>query len=279
MIPPIPPPDAPGAPAVQLQEKGRPDHGQGRQPGGDIVRPVVQLGGGPAEMQISVVLVAHHGIHGVDGLIEEAARRAEEGHPEEGGHHPVGGVLRHGLYGGLDHLLLGQFFRVPAHQHADLAAAGGKALGFETGHHLLRLRHEAPGGEALPAEEGAHSEVGPGMDPPSKIQQQKARAGADQGHRKGHDPARGPLPLGGLREAGPKPFFEKGDELTHEHHGMGGAQGVPQQAVQPEAREDGQGGEAVEAHPAPPPVQRSESRLTGRIFPRTAASSRSWRLF
>ena len=74
MIPPIPPPDAPGAPAVQLQEKGRPDHSQGRQSGGDVVRPVVQLGGGRLHgIEEDVVQAQRHGhqIGGGDIIPEE----------------------------------------------------------------------------------------------------------------------------------------------------------------------------------------------------------------
>ena len=69
------------------------------------------------------------------------------------------------------------------------------------------------------------------MDPPGKMQQEKADAPAHQGHDQSHDGPRRPFPPGRFGEPWAELFFKKSDELAHEHHGMDAAQGVPQQAI------------------------------------------------
>ena len=71
------------------------------------VRNVVEAGARPAKLPVHARFVADHRIEGVDGLVGERAGGTEQRSVKHGGHHPVAGVLRHGLDGGPAHTGLG----------------------------------------------------------------------------------------------------------------------------------------------------------------------------
>ena len=77
-----------------------------RQPRGKIVQHIVQLRGEAAEIQIFIVLIAHHGIQSIYRLIEKAQNRAADGQKKQGSHHAVGGIFRHRLHCRLGYALL-----------------------------------------------------------------------------------------------------------------------------------------------------------------------------
>ena len=121
-LPRVATPDAERTLPVEAQEHGRNAHEEGADARRDEVADIIEAGGRGAEVLILVVLVADHGVHGVDGLIEPATGHAENHHEQEGCDHPVGSILRDRLDRRLRDTGHVQTLRVTAHDHRDRIA-------------------------------------------------------------------------------------------------------------------------------------------------------------
>ena len=99
----------PGAAAAATAAR----HAQQRrgEPGGNIVGQVVDAGRGPAELDVTVVLMAEHRIQRVDGAIDHRADGPGDQGPEERGGHAVDGALGHAFHGRPHDARLVELFR------------------------------------------------------------------------------------------------------------------------------------------------------------------------
>ncbi len=79
---------------VEPQKHGGDTHEEGTDARRDEIADIVEAGSRGAEVLILVVLVADHGVHGVDGFIEPATGHTENHHEQERCYHPVGSILR-----------------------------------------------------------------------------------------------------------------------------------------------------------------------------------------
>ena len=153
--------------------------------GGQEIASVIQQGCCPAKVQVFVVLVAHHGVHGVHRLVAHAAHRTQQGRPQQGRQNAVGGVFRHGLHISGQHLFLCQLVRIPANYHADRTAAILQRAPLQGMDHLHGLRPQGLSGQDLPADH--HLQHGPQhrMDQACRPQHQP-RGKARQAHHQDH---------------------------------------------------------------------------------------------
>ena len=199
-------------------------------------------------MAVPVILVAHHAVHGVDGLVGQRQGRAAQQHVEQRRGHPVGEVLRHRLHRRLGHLLRRQRLRIPAHDAADGLPGPGQIALFQPLIYPHALLRQPLQGQGLPAPDGLQQEPRRRMEPPG----QTARAAADrpcpQGQRRRQDAAGLPLPLRRLWEAGPQLLFQRVNGLAHADHRMGHPVRVRQQQVQGKAAQ----GRCEMGHTLPP---------------------------
>ena len=79
MVSAVPPPDFKCVFAAHSGDQaGRRRKGQAGKPRRNIIDQVIQLCRRTAEIQVFLVLITNHGIHGVDCLIKEAANRTEK---------------------------------------------------------------------------------------------------------------------------------------------------------------------------------------------------------
>ena len=106
-----------GTPGSRHGEAGKrrcQHHEEPGEPCGEPVDQIVKAGRGPAEPEVAVVLVPHHGVEGVDRLVGKGQHRPSQHEAAEGGDHPVGGIFRHRLHRGPPDLRLIQVRRVPS---------------------------------------------------------------------------------------------------------------------------------------------------------------------
>ena len=263
---PIPPENPPGVAAVVAAGRRPQAHQYPGDPGGDQVEQIVQPGRRPAKIEVFVVLVAHHGVHGVGGLVEHAQGRAADGQEEQRGDHPVGGVLRHRLHGGLGHPRLVQPVGVPAHDHGHGPAGGGEIPRLQGLIDPSALHPEGLGGQQLVADQRLHPQGQPGAHLGTAPQQQGGNAGGDaQGQRHQHH-AGGQFAPGCLGEDPPQDLLQPGDQCPDGPHRVGGPVGIPQQEIQAEAQQQGQQMGYAPAHSPFSPLYSSRmvsSRVSG----------------
>ena len=151
MLSPVPPPDAISRGRVLPQKECRRDQKQGRKARGKEICRVVQLRRNTAEVEVALVFVAHHTVHGVDGLIAQGKRRAAEHHPEKRGDHPVGEILRHGLHRRAGDPLGAEAFGIAPDDAGDGPAGSVQALMLQGVLYAHGLVPQVLDGEGLPA--------------------------------------------------------------------------------------------------------------------------------
>ena len=263
---PVPPENPPGVAAVVAAGRRPQAHQHPGHAGGDQVEHIVQPGRRPAEVEVFVVLVAHHGVHGVHRLVGHAQGRAADGQEDQRGDHPVGGVLRHRFHGGLGHPRLVQPFGVPAHDHGHGIPGGGEITRLQGLVDLSALHPEGLGGQQLVADQRLHRQGQPGAHQGAAPQQQGGHAGGDaQGQRHQHH-AGGQLAPGCLWEDPPQNLLQPGDQCPDGPHRVGGPVGIPQQQIQAEAQQQGQQMGYAPAHNPFSPLYSSRmvsSRVSG----------------
>ena len=255
----VPPPDAPGVFRVEARQARRRDPQQGRQPGGQEVGRVVQMGRRPAKVDVALVLVAHHAVHGVHRLIGQAQGRAPDQQVEQGGRHPVREVFGHRLDGGFRHSFGGEGGGVPPHDPADGFAGGGQVVPGQLGIHLAALVGQAAQGQRLPAPQQFQRKARRRVQPVSQRHGQRRHRKRAQGQRRRQHPAGRPFPCRRGREQPAQQLFQRRDGPAHPHHRVRHPGGVGQQQVQPEAPQHRQGGQ----HPASPARRASLVYWTG----------------
>ena len=263
---PIPPENPPGVAAVVAAGRRPQAHQYPGDPGGNQVEHIVQPGRRPAEVEVFVVLVAHHGVHGVHRLVGHAQGRAADGQEEQRGDHPVGGVLRHRLHGGLGHPRLVQPVGVPAHDHGHGPAGGGEIPRLEGLIDLSALHPEGLGGQQLVGDQRLHPQGQPGAHLGTAPQQQGGHAGGDAQGQRHQRHAGGQLAPRRLGEQPPQDLLQPGDQRPDGPHRVGGPVGIPQQEVQAEAQQQGQQMGRAPAHNPFSPLYSSRmvsSRVSG----------------
>ena len=240
MLFPIPPEDPPGVLPVVARRRAAQAHEHPGDAGGEKVERVVQPRRRPAEVEIAVIFVAHHGVHGVDRLVEHTQGRAAQGQEDEGGDHPVGGVLRHGLHRRLGHAGLVQPLGVPPHNHGHGVPRAGQVSGLEGLVHLVALVPQGLGGQQLIAQQRLRRESQPGAEQAAPPQQQGGEAGWNGDGERHQRRAAGQLAAGGLGKEPPQKLLQGGDQHTDGPHRVGRPVGIPQQEIQAEAGQQGQ---------------------------------------
>ena len=242
----VPPPDPPSVFGVKAGKARRRDPQKGRQPGGQKVGRVVQMGRRPAKVDVPLVFIAHHAVHGVHRLVGKAQRRAAQQQVKEGGGHPVRKIFGHRLDGGFGHPFGREGGGVPPHDPADGFAGGGQVALGQLGVDPAALVGEAPQGQRLPAPEQFQPKAGRRVQPPGKGQRPRRQSKGTRRQDEGQHPAGRPLPRRRGGEEPAQPGLQRRDGPAHENHRMGHPGGVGQQQVQPEAPQHRQGGQ----HPA-----------------------------
>ena len=242
MIAAVPPPDTPRALGVIAGERRRHDPEQRRQTARDIVRHIVQLCRRTAKIEIFLVFVAQHTVHGVDGLVGQGQRRTAQQHIKQRRNDAVAGVLSHRLHRSLGHALGGQGFRVAAHDAAHSLPGCGQAAFFQLGIDIRALLHQSLCGQRLPAPEHLDGKpqqrVKHRRAPADKArEQQRPHRQAERQHRAAQQ-----LALRRFGQAGAEEFFQPGDGFAHVHHRVGQPRRVAENGVQHEASQHSPGG-------------------------------------
>ena len=98
MVPAVPPPDLPRARSAVPGKRRRSGPEQPGDPAGQIVRRIIQFGGGAAEIKIFLVFVAEHAVHRVDGLVGQGQRGTAQQHIEQRRDDAVAGVFGYVLF-------------------------------------------------------------------------------------------------------------------------------------------------------------------------------------
>jgi hypothetical protein len=215
-------------------------HEHARDARGEEVQNVVQPRGGGAEVAVPLAAVAHHGVHGVDGLVQKAQRRAAEQQVEQRGDDAVGGVLGHGLDRGLRDARLGERAGVPAHDPAHLRPREGQIARRERVVDLHALFFEALRREQLEAPEALEREPRPDAHAPEPAQKKERRDERHGQHQRGQHPARQALARLRRGEDAAQQLFQQRDQLSEQHHGMRQPAGVAEGEIERRAQRGGQ---------------------------------------
>ena len=92
---------------------------------------VVELRGSSADVRVALILVTHHRVERVDGLIERSGRRSAQRHEQQRRDNAIRHVLGNGLDCGLRNAFLVERFRVTADDHAHGLARSWQIACFE----------------------------------------------------------------------------------------------------------------------------------------------------
>ena len=95
-----------------------------------VIDDIVQLCRTPSKIQIFVIFVSHHGIHGIDGLIQKAQCRSAEGKKEERCNDTVRRILRDRFHGSFRHSCFRKIFRITSYDHGNRIARPRKIVFF-----------------------------------------------------------------------------------------------------------------------------------------------------
>ena len=153
VLTPVPAPDPQCVPPPESrQQSGGQAHEQGGQPGWQIIGRVVGAGRSPAEKEVSLVSVSHHGVHGIDSFVHHAQGQPAQSQPEQGSDHAVRGVFCHRLHCGPGHAVPVQALGIPSYNAANRPLRVHEAPAGQGPIHRHTLIPEAPGGQQLIAE-------------------------------------------------------------------------------------------------------------------------------
>ena len=240
MLAPIPTPDTPGVRRIVSGEKGRGNPEQSGQPGGDVSGRIVQFCGGPTEVQVFVVFVAHHAVHGVDGLVGQTQRRAADEQVEHGGNDAVREVFRDGFHRRLGYTFTGEGLGVPPHHTAD-CFSGGKQITFtERFIHMHGLHPQILHRQRLPAPQHLHRKAQCGMNPACQPDDTCAESERSQRQNRRQHHAAPEQSARRIRQKAAQQPLQPGDGLTHVHHRVGHPAGVAQNQVDTKAQQNSQ---------------------------------------
>lgn len=211
-----------------------------RRPGGDVSGRIVQFCGGPAEVQVFVVFVAHHAVHGVDGLVGQTQRRAADEQVEHGGNNAVREVFRDGFHRRLGHTFTGERLGVPPHHTAD-CFSGGKQITFtERFIHMHGLHPQILHRQRLPAPQHLHRKAQCGMNPACQPDDTCAESERSQRQNRRQHHAAPEQSARRIRQKAAQQPLQPGDGLTHVHHRVGYPAGVAQNQVDTKAQQNSQ---------------------------------------
>ena len=202
------------------------NHKDSGQPGRSQIKQVVQPGCTAAEVHVSVIFVSHHGIHGVDGLVQRASCRPQKCHEQKGGNDTVRGIFSHGLHGCPGDSALIQRCGIPSHNHGYIISGLLGAAFLQAAAHLHALCIQSPGCQ----HETAQKSLCRQKQCPSPVQAQLLRPvnGCPRNtppydaHGDGED---GPCPELAFLSHAPAPLseprFHSGNHGSHKAHRMG----------------------------------------------------------
>ena len=162
---------------------------QPAQPGGKEVGHIVKTGADHADRPVFFVLIADHGIEGVDRLIGHGQRRAAEQQEEERRDNAVDGVFRHGFHHRAVNLLRLELCGVAPDNPRQLATAFRQIPRAQRSLDVpRRLRQTAPRqhGEDHPY---LHQPSQPGVDPARQRQYAPGHSPRQAGHHQPHHSA------------------------------------------------------------------------------------------
>ena len=239
VVAPIPPPDLPRVAGAVLQDDGREKHEQRRKAGGDIVEHVVGAGGDLSEIQVAVLLVADHGIHGVDRLVQKPADCPAQKEVQKRGDDAVGGVFGDRFHRRAGDARLVQHARIPSDDHGNGVP---RALGIPLAEffiHLHALLAQAVRRQGEPAQERGEGEVGVRAEPEAQRKQSRGHARRHDAHAHDQKGAARRFARGRFGEYPAEPLFQQRDELADADDGVREPARVADQQVDDEADEYG----------------------------------------
>ncbi len=102
--------------------------------------------------------MADHAVGGVDRLVGDRARQAEQDHPEERRHHAVAKALGQAFDGGAADAGFIELLGIASDDHSHRFPAGGEAFGAERVRHGLDVGVQAALGEQGAGENGAQQQ-------------------------------------------------------------------------------------------------------------------------
>ena len=236
---PVPPKAPPGPPPGAPREQGRPQaHQNSRQPGGHKIQNVVQFRGGRAKILVLRGAVAHHGVQGAHRLERHAQGQTAQKEEDQGGDHPVAGVLRHRLHRRLGHPAPIQDRGVPAHDPGDGRPGPLQVAGFQGGIHRHGLHLQVPGGQELEGKPHLHPPGQPGRGYAAQPEEQDTPSAEQHRHQQDQRPPGDPLPCMRLGKRPAQERLQGRDGPPHPPHRVGQPPGVPQNQVQEHRREE-----------------------------------------
>ena len=189
----------------------------------------------PAKVEIPLVFVAHHAVHGVDGFIGKAQGCAPDQQIQQGGQNPVRKIFRHRLHGGLGDAFRREGGGVPPHNPAHLPPGRRQVPRFQRRVNPAALIGQALQSQRLPAPEQFHCKSQSRVNPMGQSADSRRQGkGAQRQHRRQHPPGRQQTGRG-VGEQPPQQVFQPGNHLAHQHHRVGHPGRVGQQQIQSEA--------------------------------------------
>ena len=140
MFPPVPAVDLPGILSVQPCEKCCCRHEKPCDPRRDIVEDIIHFRRNPSEIQVPVIFIAQHRVHGIHCLVQKSQGSSSDHHIDQRSGHPVRGILCHSLYRRLRDAFLSELLCIPAYDHGDCSPRPGKVALFQLLIYLPALR-------------------------------------------------------------------------------------------------------------------------------------------
>ena len=240
MAAPVPPSDAQRAARVLPRERRRARQQQCGHARGQIIGRVVQLCGRAPEIEIPLILIPHHAVHGVHRLVAQRQRRAAQQHVKHRRGHAVGKVFVHRFHGRFRHASGGKGGGVPP----DDAGHGGARLlqraARQRAVHIAALVPQAPHGQRLPAPHGLQRKAQRRVRKAAQPERARRKAQCAQRQQGRQHRARRKLAPGRFRKSAAQPAFQRGDAFPHAHHRVRHPGRVSQRKVHQKAAQRGQ---------------------------------------
>ena len=235
VTPAVPAVDLPRPPSAFPRKKCSCQHEQRRQPGRHIIHHIVQPGRGRAKILIPVIAIADHRVHGVHRFIEKSAGGAKQHQVEQGRHHPVGSIFRHGLHRRFDHSFFRQALGIPSHDPGDRPAAFLHSAGLQRLVHPVAFHLQGTGGQKLITEEGLQKKPQREKGPVSQKEDPRRDPGTEKDHQDRQDPS--PQTFKELRsgQRSSDNWFQSLDQPPHKPHRMIRPHRISQRKVQEES--------------------------------------------
>ena len=214
---------------------------KGCQPGGYKTEHIVHMGRGTAEIQVFLVFIADHAVHGIDALIKERQRGAADHHVEKGRDHTVRQIFRSRFNCGPGHARVVQGSGIPAHDPGHLFPGFWQIACLQHLIYRSGFPDHIPDCQALPAPDCFQKKTEQGMDPLQRKKKDGRQRQTGRGHERRQQAPGHPLSRGRISETLAQSVFQKCDGLSHDHDRMCQPGRIPCQQIEQKTEQDGKG--------------------------------------